>query len=256
MSLSVIIITKNEAATIEACLQSVKFADEIIVLDSNSQDDTVPICKKYTANVYVTEDWPGFGAQKARALQYVTKEWVLVIDADERIPEALQKEIVSKLPTTTYDGFNLRFSSKYCGRFIRYGDWYNEKHLRLFRRSKGGIVPHLVHCRVDVKGTVGLMQNPVLHESFPDLSAVLYKMNLYSSTSAQQKFAAGQQASLGTAITHGIWAFIRGYFIRGGFLDGAEGFMLAVSNAEGTYYRYLKLRHLWLKQNQAKELKS
>jgi len=231
MSLSVIIITKNEAATIEACLQSVKFADEIIVLDSNSQDDTVPICKKYTANVYV-------------------------IDADERIPEALQKEIVSKLPTTTYDGFNLRFSSKYCGRFIRYGDWYNEKHLRLFRRSKGGIVPHLVHCRVDVKGTVGLMQNPVLHESFPDLSAVLYKMNLYSSTSAQQKFAAGQQASLGTAITHGIWAFIRGYFIRGGFLDGAEGFMLAVSNAEGTYYRYLKLRHLWLKQNQAKELKS
>lgn len=241
-SLSAIIITKNEAQNIADCLKSVSFADEIIVVDSGSTDDTVKIAKQFTDKVYVT-DWPGYGAQKQRALTLATQEWVLSIDADERVTPELQQEIIATLQNTAFDAFEIRFHSEYCGKVIRFGDWSNDKQVVLFRRSKGRFASLLVHERIEIQGKVGKLKKHIHHLAFRDLSMVLKKMNDYSTISAKQKLLNGVQGSLWKAITHGLWSFFRGYILRLGFLDGKEGFMLAVSNAEGTYYRYLKLMY-------------
>jgi len=241
--LSVIIITKNEARNIEACLKSVNWADEIVVVDSGSTDGTVELCRPYTDKILVT-DWPGYGAQKQRALEMATGDWVLSIDADERVTPELKQEILSVLSNTSYNGFEIPFISEYCGKAIRFGDWWNDRQVVLFRRLKARFASLLVHERIDVEGSIGKLKKPIYHLAFRDLNMVLRKMNDYSSWSAEQKKIQGQKGSLFKAISHGLWAFFRGYLLRLGFLDGKEGFLLAVSNAEGTYYRYLKLSYL------------
>lgn len=240
---SVIIITKNEAANIEDCLKSVAWADEIIVVDSGSTDKTVELSRLYTDKVIVT-DWPGYGAQKQRALEMATGDWVLSIDADERVTPELQQEILTTLPNSAYDAFEIPFLSEYCGKVIRFGDWWNDRQVVLFKRDCARFSASLVHERVDIQGRIGKLKRPIYHLAFKDLQMVLRKMNDYSSWSAQQKQSNGKKGSLCKALSHGIWAFIRGYVLRLGFLDGKEGFLLAISNAEGTYYRYLKLSYL------------
>ena len=243
--LSVIVITKNEAHNIADCLQSVSWADEIIVLDSGSTDDTVAIAKQYTDLVTITPDWPGDGPQKCRALAKTTNDWVLILDADERITPELKQEIINTLPTTTMHGFMLPYQSYYCGKHIRFGDWYGEKHLRLFNKQHSILEPLIVHFEAKIpRLKTANMKNYVKHYSFITLHDVIDTMNDYSDGSAQIKFADGKTASLFTAISHGIWAFLRGFILKLGFLDGRWGFILAVSNAEGSYYRYLKLLHL------------
>lgn len=242
-TLSVIIVTKNEAHNIKDCLETVKWADEIIVVDSLSTDGTVDICRDYTPHVFIKE-WTGCGPQKKFALEQATQDWVLCLDADERLSPELQTEIQAILKAPDVHGYELPFQSFYCGKKIRHGDWSNEKHLRLFNRHKGTIIPRLVHFRIEVEGKTRCLQGKVFHYSFPNIESVIRKMNQYSSDGALAKLQSGRRASLFTAIGHGIWAFLRGYFLRLGFLDGREGFMLAISNAEGSYYRYLKLVYL------------
>ncbi len=239
-TLSVIVITKNEAHNIKACLESVSFADQIIVYDCGSQDDTVAICKSYTEHVVET-DWPGDGPQKNRALNDATGDWVLCLDADERVTPDLAQEIQTKIGSHQANGFIIPFQSTYCGKAIKYGDWHGEKHLRLFKRAKGGFSDHVVHCHTTVEGNIEQMKHKIIHHPFQNLDAMLHKLNDYSTGSALRKFKQGKKASLWTAVSHGLWTFIRGYVLKRGCLDGKEGFMLAMSNAQGTYYRYLKL---------------
>jgi glycosyltransferase involved in cell wall biosynthesis len=247
-SLSVILITKNEAANIRACVESVAWADEIIVVDSGSTDDTVAICKQLGAQVHV-HDWPGFGVQKNRALGYATKDWVLSLDADERVTPELRAEIENILRSEQkVDSYFVPRLSNYCGRFMRHSGWYPDLLLRLFLRGKARFSDDLVHERLIVEGETDKLQGLLLHYAFDDLEEVLHKVNQYSSAGAQMMQRRGRQASLTGAVLRGIWSFIRTYVLRGGFLDGREGFMLAVSNAEGTYYRYLKLMLLNRKQ--------
>ncbi len=241
--LSVIIITKNEEHNIEDCLKSVDWADEIVVVDSGSTDETVKICKAYTDKILVT-DWPGYGLQKQRALEMATGEWVLSLDADERVTPALKQEILRVLPSTSCDGFELLFLSEYCGKKIRFGDWWNDRSLCLFRRTKGYFVPSIIHEELKVQGTIGRLKGHVDHLSLPDLSVVLKKLNEYSTLGAFQAHQRHKKCGLFMAIMRGLFTFIRGYILRLGFLDGREGFLLAVSNAEGTYYKYVKLMYL------------
>lgn len=241
--LSVIIITKDEAHNIEDCLKSVEWADEIVVFDSGSIDNTVDICKRYTDKVFVT-DWPGYGVQKQRALEKATGEWVLSIDADERVTPKLKEEILSQIPKTLYDAFDITFSSEYCKKVIHFGDWWHDTQAVLFRREKAHFVSLLVHERIEIQGKIGKLTGKIHHLAYPNLDLVLKKMNDYSSLSAKQKHAEGRKSSVLQAIFRGLWTFIRGYIFRLGFLDGKEGFVLAVSNAEGTYYKYLKLMYL------------
>ena len=242
-TLSVILITKNEAELVGQCLESVKWADEIIVLDSGSTDETVEICRRYTDRVVVT-DWPGFGPQKNRALAMATGDWVLSIDADEEVTPALAQEIQEVLKTPRAQGYTLPRLSSYCGRFMRHSGWWPDPVLRLFKREAGVFTQARVHERVVVQGDVRPLDNTLLHHSFRSVEQVLHKVNHYSGEGALALQAQGRQASLATAVGHGLWSFIRTYFLKRGFLDGREGFILAVSNAEGTYYRYLKLMYL------------
>jgi len=242
-SISVIVITRDEAHTIEACLESVRWANEIVVLDSGSRDETVELCRRYTGRVFET-DWPGFGVQKNRALERAGGDWVLSLDADERVTPALAEEIRTRLVGSSVDGFVIPFRSSYLGRFMRYGDWAGERHLRLFRRSKGRFSDDRVHEKLLVEGEIGTLSHPIEHHSFDDLEEVLEKVNRYSTAAAELKLSQGQRSSLFKAVSHAFWTFFKGYLLKGGFLDGREGFVLAVSNAEGCFYRYVKLLYL------------
>ena len=241
MKISVIVITKNEQASIRRCLESVRWADQIVVLDSGSTDDTVKICREFTADVRET-DWPGFGPQKNRALDHATGDWVLSLDADEWVTPACREEIAKAAANPgQVDAFRLPRLSSFCGRFMRHSGWWPDHVVRLFRRGAARFSDDAVHERVLVNGTTGTLREPLMHETFVDLHELLEKMNNYSTLSAQDMGRAGKHAGLGGAVAKAIWAFIRTYFLRAGFLDGREGFMLAVATAEGTYYRYAKL---------------
>lgn len=244
-SLSVTVITKNEAHNIEACLRSVMFADQLVVLDSGSTDDTAAIARSLGAEVVCSVDWQGFGIQKNRALALARCDWVLSLDADERVTPELQAEILATLKAPAFDVYALPRLSSYCGQYMRHSGWYPDRVTRLFRRQAAQFSEDLVHERVVASRPVGQLHSPMLHESFRNFEAVLDKANRYSTAGALSLFSQGKQASLGKALGHGLWAFIRTYFLRCGFLDGRMGLVLAISNAEGTYYRYLKL---WLLQ--------
>jgi glycosyltransferase involved in cell wall biosynthesis len=238
--LSVIIITKNEATNIRACLESVAWADEIIVVDSGSTDDTVAICNELGAQVYA-HDWPGFGPQKNRALSYATNDWVFSIDADERVTEASRKEIIATLQAPKHAAYRLPRLSSFCGRYMRHSGWYPDYVTRLFRRNAAKFSDSLVHEQLLVTGKTGTLIEPLMHDSFRNLEQLLAKLNQYSSAGAEMLHEKGKTASLKKAVAHAVWAFFRTYIFRAGFLDGREGFMVAVSTAEGTYYRYVKL---------------
>jgi len=242
-SLSVIVLTQDEAHNIAECLDSVSCADEIIVFDSGSTDATVEICKRYTPHVYVAE-WPGIGIQRNRALDKANGDWVLSMDADERVTPELAEEILAVLPDTQAAGFDLPFRSTYLGRFIRYGAWSGEHHQRLFRRAAGRFSTDIVHEHLIVQGAVETLNNCIVHHPFPDLAKMLDKLNLYSTEGARLRYARGKRTSLLEAILRGTWTFLKDYILRRGFLDGREGFLLALSNALGCFYRYVKLLYL------------
>lgn len=243
VSLSVIVITKNEAHNIGACLQSVIFADQLVVLDSGSRDGTLDIARAIGAQVSENLDWQGFGVQKNRALALARCDWVLSIDADERVTPDLHAEIMAAIRTSAFEAYSFPRLSSYCGQYMRHSGWHPDRVTRLFRRDSARFSCELVHEKIVTSSPVGQLSAPLLHESFTGFEAVLDKMNRYSSAGAQMLFARGKTASPSKALAHGVWAFVRTYILKRGFLDGRMGLVLAVSNAEGTYYRYLKL---WL----------
>lgn len=246
--LSVIVITKNEAEHISRCLASVDWADEIIVVDSGSDDSTVDICRTYTDKVFIT-DWPGFGQQKQRALDKAQGDWVLSIDADEVVTPELRAEIEKALQQQHYNGYEIARLSSYCGRQIRHGGWWPDYVLRLFRHEYGQFTDSVVHESIIVQGAVGRMHSPLLHDAFINLDEVLHKVNSYSTLGAEMLYQRGVRSSLGKAVLKGLWTFIRTYWIKAAFLDGRQGLMLSISNAEGAYYKYLKLLELQNRQS-------
>lgn len=242
-SLSVILITKNEAANIRACLESVAFADEVIVVDSGSSDETVAIAREMGAKVYV-HDWPGFGPQKSRALAYATGDWIFSIDADERVTPELRAELEQAMREAQADGYFCPRLSQFCGSFIHHSGWYPDYVLRLFRRGKGCFSDSLVHESVLLDGRSAKLRSPLLHYSYLDRADVERKVAHYSDAAARQMHAAGKRTSLLRAALSGGWAFVRTYIIRLGVLDGRAGWGIAVMNARTTWLKYRKLAAL------------
>lgn len=245
-TLSVILITKNESANIGACLASVAFADEWIVVDSGSSDDTREQAVRLGATVIRTDDWPGFGAQKQRALDHAQGRWVLAIDADERVSPELAAS-VRRAVAETGEGpvaYELSRLSSFCGQWIRHGDWYPDRVLRLFRRGAARFSSDRVHERIVAQGEVGRLEGDLLHLTMPTLTDALSKMNRYSSEGAAQALAAGKRGGSVAGLLHAAWAFVRSYLVRRGFLDGAAGFTIAAYIAEGTFWRYRKMAEL------------
>jgi len=253
-TISICVVTKNEAHNITACLESVMWADEIIVIDSESTDNTVELCKRFTNKITIIP-WLGCGPQREKIFAMASCDWVLLLDADERVTPELANEIQDAIKSSKYNGYEIPFVSYYCGKRIRFGDWINEKHLRLLKRDQSAIIPRLIHFGIKVTGKTKCLKHKIIHYSFPNITTVINKMHNYSTAGAMHNFNNGKSTSFGSAVGHGLFAFLRGYIFRFGFLDGRHGFMLAVSNAEGAYYKYLKLLELNLATAQLQDAK-
>jgi len=246
--LSAIVITRNEAANIGACLDALSFCEERIVVDCGSTDATVEIARKKGARVE-THEWRGFGPQKNFALSLATGTWVLSVDADERVTRELAAEIDRAIAYTLADGFELPRLSSFCGRDMRHSGWYPDYVLRLFRRGNARFDDAVVHERVICEGSLLRLKEPLIHHPVQKLEDALGRMDRYSTASAEALVASGRRVSFFAGIGHGLYAFLRTYVLKLGFLDGAEGFLLAVANAEGSYYRYMKA---WLAGREGK----
>jgi glycosyltransferase involved in cell wall biosynthesis len=242
--LSAIVIAKNEAKNIEACLDSLRFCDERIVVDGGSEDLTATLAERKGARVVVNRDWPGFGPQKNLALSLAKYDWVLSLDADERVSEELAALIQSAITEGLSDAYEMPRLSTFCGKPMRHSGWYPDYVLRLFRRGKARFSDDLVHEKVIYDGVIGRLREPLLHYPVERLEDSLSRMDRYSTARAEMIVDSGRRVSFLTGIVRGLWTFVQTYFIRLGFLDGRAGFLLAVLNAEGTYYRYMKA---WLK---------
>ncbi len=240
LRLSIALIAHNEAHQLRACLASVAWADEIVVVENASTDGTAELARELGAKVIGTPDWPGFGVQKNRALEACTGDWILVLDADERVDDALRAEIERTLAAPAFEVYRIPRRSTYCGQFMAHSGWRPDHVRRLFKRGAVRFSDARVHENLIVDQPMGTLRAPLTHYSFRTLEEVIAKMNRYSSDSAAMLAARGKAPSLVSAVLHGLAAFFRTYVLRGGFLDGRLGFVLAVSNAEGSYYRYVK----------------
>jgi glycosyltransferase involved in cell wall biosynthesis len=245
-TLSAIIITRDEAGNIGVCLDSLAFCDERIVVDCGSEDDTVRIARERGARVE-HRDFDGFGAQKNFALSLATGEWVLSLDADERVSVALATELKAAIAGAQADGYEMPRLSTFLGREMRHSGWYPDYVLRLFRRDKARFSDDLVHERVVCAGTVARLREPLTHHPVARIEDALARMDRYSTAGAKQLVASGRRVLFISGFLHGLWTFLRTYVIRAGFLDGREGLLLAICNAEGSYYRYMKA---WQMQRQ------
>ncbi|KVN04919.1 glycosyltransferase family 2 protein [Burkholderia stagnalis] len=242
-TLGVAIIAHNAARRLAQCLDALAFADDIVVVDSGSTDDTVEIARAHGARVIVAADWPGFGPQKNRALAALSTDWVLSIDTDEVVSDELAAAIRAAIRAPQADVYAIDRLSAFCGRWVHHSGWYPDWIPRLFRRGAARFSDDLVHERLAFDSRAARLDGKLFHYSYDDIEAVLRKLDAYSSAGARQRRATGERATVGKAIRRGLWAFVRTYVLRRGFLDGRAGLMIAVFNAETVYYRFLKLAH-------------
>jgi glycosyltransferase involved in cell wall biosynthesis len=240
--LTVTVITRDEAANIDAALASVAWADEILVVDSGSTDDTVAIAKRHTSRVFV-RDWPGFVAQKNWATDQASHDWILSLDADERVPAALAAEIQSVLASEPpARGYRVPRVSFYLNRWLRSTDWYPDYQLRLYDRRVARWIGAYIHEGVKVNGTLGRLRQELQHFPCRDISDHLQSIDRYTALAARQMKEAGKQVGVGMLLTRPLAAFLRNYLLRGGWRDGAAGLIVSVMNS---YYVFLKFAKLW-----------
>ena len=238
---SVTIIAGNEAKNIKACIQSVRWADEIIVVDSFSGDDTAAIAASLGAQVYV-EPWKGFAAQKNSALDKARRPWILSLDADERITPELREEIERVVADESAgDGYRIARKNYFCGRWIRRSGWYPDYSIRLFRNGAGRFEERTVHEKVIVAGTVGTLRNPMEHYTYTSVSDYLRRLDRYSELAAKEMRRNGRKATPTTLVLNPLFTFFKMYILKRGFMDGSAGFFLAVSYAYYTFIKYYRL---------------
>lgn len=243
--LSVVMIVKNEAPTLAACLEKLTWADEIVVLDSGSSDDTIEVARRYTNKVFTATDWLGFGAQRQRAQSYATGDWVLMVDADEILTPELTVEIraVVENDKSLSSVYALPRLSCCFGRFIRHSGWYPDYVVRLYPRERAGYNAARVHEKLEYPDsmTVERLRGDMLHYTYRDLEHYLVKSAHYASEWALQRELRGKSASLLQGFLHGVGCFVRMYIVRAGFLDGRQGLLLALLSAHSTFVKYADL---------------
>ena len=253
MKVTVTVITRDESANIAAALQSVSWADEIVVVDSGSTDDTVAIARRYASRVEV-RDWPGYGAQKNYAAQIASHDWILSLDADERVTPQLADEIRQLLAhPPSAPGYRIPRVTFYLGRWIRSTDWYPDYQLRLYDRRSGTWNARRVHESIDLAGAAGRLRHELHHHAYRDISHHLATIDRYTTLAAEQWFAEGRRTSALELLVHPRLAFLRNYLLRGGITDGAAGLLVSKMNS---YYVFLKFAKLWEMQQREKNPQS
>lgn len=241
--LSVVIIALNAASQIEACLQSAAFAEEIVVVDSGSRDATREIALKYGARV-VHQDWLGFGRQKRFAVGQASHDWVLCLDADERVSETLRASIGNALAAPQFHAYRMPRCNRFMGRWLRHGEGYPDWSLRLFDRRHARWSEDAVHEKVLTDVPVGSLQGDLLHESQETLAAYLDKQNRYTSLQAVALFQRGKQMTAGHLLVSPLLRFVKFYFFRLGFLDGVPGLVHILIGCFNSFCKYAKLSAL------------
>ncbi|HKB11710.1 MAG TPA: glycosyltransferase family 2 protein [Vicinamibacterales bacterium] len=241
-AVSVTIITRNEAADLADALTSVAWADEIVVVDSHSTDETAAIARRFTDRV-VAREWPGYVAQKNYAASLATHDWILSLDADERVTPELAAEIKARLATSPSEvAFRIPRVTWHLGRWIRSTDWYPDFQLRLYDRRAAEWTGKYVHEAVSVRGRIGELRGELQHYAYRDIADHLETIDRYTTLAARQMYETGRRANLADLALHPPLAFLRNYVARGGFRDGATGFLISRMNA---YYVFLKFAKLW-----------
>lgn len=246
-SIGVLMIVKNEEKHLKDCLDTVQgWVDEIVIVDSGSSDKTLEIAKNYTDKVYSYNEWKGFGPQRQIAQSHMTSDWILPLDADERVSEPLKQSILSALqsnPSNTY--YTLNRLSFALGKFIRHSGWYPDKIVRLYRRDETQYNSALVHESVEINKTMQTahLDGDLLHYTFDNLTQYTNKTALYMKSWADQR-EGKKKSGLFNAIFHAFFRFFKMYIIKKGFLDGRHGLLLAILSANTTFTRYADL---WLR---------
>jgi len=244
MQLSAVVITKNEERNIARCLESLKIADEIIVVDNHSTDRTVEIAGKFGARVFANA-WQGFGKAKQEGVSHASGKWILSLDADEELTPRLAGEIKDVIgKDDDFTGYRLKRKTMFLGRWIYHCGWYPDYVLRLFQKAKGNFNDAIVHENVILDGRVGKLEGELLHYSYVNLEQYLEKSNRYTTLGAKEAFRQKKKATLFDIIIRPMVAFIKYYISKRGFRDGLEGFILSVLSAIAVMVKYAKLRNM------------
>lgn len=247
--LSVVIIALNEALNLQKCAKSCAFADEILLVDSGSQDDTVAIAKRCGIRV-IHKEWLGFGLQKQFAVQQASHNWVLCLDADEWVSEELANNISMMLNNPLHQTYQFARCNKFMGRFLRHGEGYPDLSLRLFNRHFAQWSADPVHEKVVTMVSTGFLKGDLMHESAEKIDHYLDKQNRYTNLQAEQLFATGKSATIRKIIISPVLRFIKFYLFRQGFRDGLPGLVHIVIGCMNSFYKYVKLFEL---QRQARK---
>ena len=253
MNFSVILIARDESANLQGCLTGVALADEWVVIEHGSKDNTCELALALGAKIITTPDWPGFGPQKNRALDVAQGEWVLSLDADERVTPELMAEISLAIRSDKADAFEIPRLTQFCGEWIHHCGWTPDHVLRLFRRESARFSNDLVHEKLvlsNPRAKVGRLMQPLLHHSYPTPRSYWEKLQRYSHDWARQRHEKGEQTSVVRAAFSGLFAFLRSYFFRLGFLDGSMGFVVCAMQAQASFGKYFEL--YWLNRQDEK----
>ena len=249
IKISVLIITLNEEINIRRCLDSVKWADEIIVIDSESSDQTVKIAKKYTKKIFVRK-WEGFAATKNFGIQQTNGEWLLCMDADEELTAEAAEEIRKVISSPEADGYYIPRKANFLGRWIYHSGWYPGYVLRLIRKKYAHFQETQVHECLNRPEKIARLKNPLLHYTDPNVKHYFTKLNNYTSLAAEDLFNRGEQIRFVDLVIRPLYIYIKMYMLKAGFLDGFHGFVLAVFSG---FYVFVKYAKLWEIQKNAKK---
>jgi len=247
--LSAVLITRNAAAVLEPCLDSLAFADEVVVVDSSSSDGTVELASRKGARV-VPKEWLGFGRQKQFAVEQASHDWVLCLDADERVSPRLAQSIEQALAAPVSPVYRMPRRNRFLGRWLAHGEGYPDWSPRLFNRMNARWSDDLVHEKVLFAVTPGTLEGDLMHDSFDDLSAYLERQNRYTTLAARQAFEQGRSANVLYLLFSPVVRFIKFYIMRLGFLDGLPGLLHISIGCMNSYVKYMKL--IELKQSEDK----
>jgi glycosyltransferase involved in cell wall biosynthesis len=240
-SLSAILITRNAASQLPACLAALAFCDEIVVVDSGSDDDTIAIARQHGARV-VEQTWLGFGPQKQFAVEQAKNDWVLCVDADERVSAELRASIVAELAAPKFHAYRFPRCNRFMGRYLRHGEGYPDWSLRLFDRRHAHWSNDAVHEKVITEAAVGELAGDLLHDSAETLDHYLAKQDRYTTLAAEEALARGKRATLPHLALSPLVRFIKFYIVRFGFLDGLPGLMHILIGCRNSYMKYAKMR--------------
>jgi len=245
--LSAVIITHNAAEQLTDCLNSLSFVNEIIILDSGSEDTTKDIADLFNAR-FIHQDWLGYGPQKQNAVELASNDWVLCLDADERVSDELAASIQAEMKSPDYQVYQFPRCNRFMGRWLKHGEGYPDINIRLFNRNFAQWSEDAVHEVVKTEAPIRILNGDLLHDSAESLARYLEKQNLYTSLQAEKMYLAGKRANAGKLLFNPLFRFIKFYLFRLGFLDGMPGLIHILIGCQNTFIKYTKLIVLQRKQ--------